>query len=248
MKKNPFGPEARALRRLERRTRIADAFSTSPFKQDESYVERKDMPAAALRLAQDFLAQYQWPVLPMLSYRGTRVGTRDEQTPVEDTDAQIILSASVITASGVRKDMEIPIQVHNRKLLEPSVVILDGQPRILAQSLIDELVRTGTFKKKVDPRGHIFGPPLDREARDIYLETDEDLRTEEKFSRGMYSVATKKEAVTPRVDQVLEEVQTLVEEGYEDIDVLLAVHKKYPTIADAVINSAIEKGLLKDVG
>ena len=244
----PFDREARALRRF---LRLADAFSSSPLlqsgKAEEISFDRRELPMEAIRLASDFLSQFEWPILPLLTYHGMRTATRDEKTPVAEADAQMVLTALVVTTSGVKREIEVPIFVRKNKLLEPSIAIVDGQPRILAQSLVDELITSGTFMKKVDPRGGMFAPPLDKDAREMFLEMDEKLKEQEQVSRHMFSVEASKTAAQPRVDQVLNEVAKLQEQGYSGVDIMLKVHQSYPQIAEAVMETAKEQGLLDDL-
>lgn len=189
----PFDREARQLRRLARLTHVADAFATSPLLpgNDRLDPERKRLPTEAIRLVGAYLAQFNWPMPPQLTFRGIRTATRDEQTPIEEADAEILLSAHFMTASGVRHEFEIPVAVRQNKLLEPSVAIVNGSPRIIAQSLVDEVTKAGTFRQKIDPRGNIYGPPMDQMARDIYLETEDRLKERDRFSKGMYSVGSR---------------------------------------------------------
>ena len=194
---NPFSPEARASRRLARLQQIAGAFSSSPSMlgdQSDEPLDRRSLPSAAIRLASDFLGQFDFPIPPQLVYRGVRTATRDEGTPAIEADAQVILSAQIITLTGCRRDIELPIVVRAGKLLEPSVMVVDGVPRIIAQSLVDEITRQGTFRQKVDPRGGMYAPPLDQEAYDAYNDLDDAFKTQDRYSRGLYSIAEKRTA------------------------------------------------------
>jgi hypothetical protein len=188
----PFGPEDRARRRLARLQsfqKIADAFATSTaLPGNAPVVDRKRLPQEAIRLVSDFLATLVWPMMPQLVYKGVRTAARDEDTPVEDADAQVLIAAKITTVSGVRREVEVPVVVRNGKLLEPSVMMVDGVPRIIAQSLVDELTRGGTFRQSVDPRGNIYGPPMDREAHEHYLEQGDEFKVRDRVSRGLYSV------------------------------------------------------------
>jgi len=194
MSKTPdfFGAEQRARRRLARLNHLAGAFATSRTLpgNEEGYVDRLSLPSRAIHLVSDFLLQFEWPMPPDVIYRGVKTATRDEATPIEEADAQVILSAKVTTTSGCRREFDIPVVVRAGQLLEPSVAIVDGMPRVLAQSLIDELVRGGTFKQKIDPRGSIYGPPMDQFAFDTYLEQDDRLKERDRYNRGMYTVGS----------------------------------------------------------
>jgi len=197
---NPFGPEARARRRLARLQRFAGAFATSPMlpgNRMDGPLDRGKLPTEAIRLAQDFMGQFSWPILPTLVYRGIRTATRDENTPAIEADAHVILSAHMLTLTGCRREVEVPIVVRAGRLLEPSVMVVDGIPRILSQSLVDELVRQGTFQQKVDPRGGMFAPPLDNEAFATFVALDDAFKIQDRYSRGLYSVAERKTAQAP---------------------------------------------------
>jgi len=67
----------------------------------------------------------------------------------------------------------------------------------------------------------------------------------QKSQQGRISiVGHRRTAATPRVDQVLREVQGLKDDGYSDLDVMLSVFDKYGEIAEAVMQAAREKGVL----
>lgn len=190
----PFSPEAKNRRRLARLQKLADAFATShalPGSASDGPIDRQNVPVEAIRLVSEFIGQFTWPMPPVLTYRGMRTATRDEKTPAVDADAQVILSAQVVTMTGCRKEIEIPVHVRAGKLLEPSVVLVDGVPRILAQSLVDEIVRQGTFRQKVDPRGGMFGGPMGPEEYAAYAELDDQYKTQDRYSRGMYAVGSR---------------------------------------------------------
>lgn len=190
----PFSPEARNRRRLARLQKLADAFATShalPGSASDGPIDRQNVPVEAIRLVSEFLGQFTWPMPPVLTYRGMRTATRDERTSAVDADAQVILSAQIVTMTGCRKEIDIPVHVRAGKLLEPSVVLVDGVPRILAQSLVDEIVRQGTFRQKVDPRGGMFGGPMGPEEYAAYAELDDQYKTQDRYSRGMYTVGSR---------------------------------------------------------
>lgn len=209
----PFGPEDRARRRLARLQsfrKISDAFATSTaLPGNAPVVDRKRLPQEAIRLVSDFLATLVWPMMPQLVYKGVRTAARDEDTPVEDADAQVLIAAKITTVSGVRREVEVPVVVRNGKLLEPSVMMVDGVPRIIAQSLVDELTRGGTFRQSVDPRGNIYGPPMDREAHERYLEQGDEFKVRDRVSRGMYTVASRKAQLDPESQNILQQLVDL---------------------------------------
>lgn len=190
---NPFDRESRVARRLARLQKMADGFATShmlPGNQDPA-ADRRRVPQQAISLVSDFLGQFIWPLPPQLVYRGIRTATRDEDTPAIEADAQIIISAKIVTASGCRVETEIPVMIRSGQLLEPSVMVVDGVPRIMAQSLVDEIIRPRTFKQKIDPRGGMFAPPLTVEERGFFLSMDEALKNQDRYNRGMFAVASK---------------------------------------------------------
>ena len=209
-----FSREAKTQRRLDRLQKIADGFATSHMLpgNDEKVLDRRELPQQAISLVSDFLSQFIWPLPPQLTYHGLRMATRDENTPAIDADAQVIISARVVTNSGCRKEVEIPIFVRENQLLEPAVMIVDGIPRIIAQSLVDEIVKPRTFKQKIDPRGGLFAPPMDQEARQFYLSMPDELKVQDRYNRGMFSVAEKRTAQDP--DDDLDQPSGSVEIAY----------------------------------
>lgn len=48
----------------------------------------------------------------------------------------------------------------------------------------------------------------------------------------------------PEVNQLLHELEAMKDEGYSDVDIVLALRRKYPYVAHKAISVAREKGLL----
>ena len=186
-----FSPKARTQRRLTRLERLHRGLLESKEEKIGEVAGRRAIPRQAIQLVSEYLNQFYWGLPPKLTYRGLRIAARDEDTAPEDADAIAIVSAQVLTVSGVRKDIEVPVVLRRGEMLEPSVAVVDGVPRIMGQSLVDEIIRPRTFHKKIDPRGGMFAPPMDSATLAAQSKIEERLTKIDRHSRGLYAVAGK---------------------------------------------------------
>lgn len=150
-----FDDESKSKRRSARIAKyssLAGAFTKSAGK-----ITRQNVGPSALNFVSDYFAEYRLPGTPKFTYSGARVANVDSGRP-EITEAVITVAASMKTASGIRVDFEVPIQVRAGKFLDPSIIVIDGLPKVIAQSTLDTLNHQNSIYD-LKPERKIYAPP-----------------------------------------------------------------------------------------
>lgn len=132
------------------------------FSPDEDYFEDltdKNIYHKAISFLHEFLSNYDLNGRASIKFDNLKNASFKEGGKVTKGDVNTTLQ--IKTISGVKLNAEIVIPVREGKLIEPSIIFLDGNPRIIAQTTFDEIVKSGTFKRKFnrDPED-ILSPEL----------------------------------------------------------------------------------------
>lgn len=144
----------------------------------------------AVALVREILDSYRLPGQPKLSYSGLR-GGKTAQNSSRLQDGVVTVNANFRTHSNVGVSFDIPIEIHNGELQEPSVIVHDGLARIIAQSTFDNLVERNTVRD-VLPVRELYSSPMPPDiARDAYANRIHMTRV----NRGMFSVGANKETL-----------------------------------------------------
>lgn len=171
--------------------RMAQSFSTSrllglggrdPFKQMDS----TKVAFNGLQFLTERLAAFEWPVAPQVGYRGLKQVKMADDESIDEAMAMFVVKGQ--TASGVNIEFEIPLAIRHGEFMEPSVMLVDGAPRVMCQAVIDGIMKRGTFSEPFDLRGGIYTPPLDREIRDQMMVLREKMGVLPHVNRGMWFV------------------------------------------------------------
>ncbi len=177
-----FSKKARDLRRTKRLStfnKLADAFRPKPRGRD---LTTQNAGLQAVALVRETLNNYRLPGMPRLGFSGIRQARLSDGSFVDS--GVITIHAEFKTFSGVNVGLDIPVQAVDGKLLDPSVLIHDGQIRVMAQSTFDEIVQRNTAHDEIEVRG-IYSPPLDKPmAEKLYS----DRKRIDRSSPGMFSV------------------------------------------------------------
>lgn len=75
------------------------------------------------------------------------------------TDGIINIELSFRSMTGVDRTVDIPVMVHEGRVLEPAVLVDQGEMRAIAKSTFDDLVSRGTFYAPVPARPTMYSPP-----------------------------------------------------------------------------------------
>ncbi len=145
---------------------------------------------AAVRMARDVLDNFLLPSMPKLSYSGIR-GAKVAQSSSKLEDGVITIFAEMKTRSGVVVGFDMPMEIRAGELMEPSVILVTGSPRILAQSSFDDIVDHGTIYEN-PPVRDLFSAPLSAaSAKEQYGN-----RTKQKIvNTGLFSLGANKQAL-----------------------------------------------------
>jgi len=173
--------------------RIAQEFSSGDRLSGQfSAFDQMDSKSAGLK-GVEFLSQYltkfSWPMAPDIGYRGMKhAKSADDGSIVE---GMAMFGIKTKTASGINMEFEIPLVIRQGSLLEPSVMLVNGTPKIICQAEIDVLLNAATFMDTFDVRGGIYSPPLPGETRDALLEMREELGPIPHYNPGMFYIGQK---------------------------------------------------------
>lgn len=116
---------------------------------------------AALSVAGATLAQFDMPSGYDIQYRGmSRKSGRGQHAMDEGT---ITVGVVAPARSGIKAYFDIPFIVKNSRIIDPSVLMHQGLPRILAQSTFDDIFGQKEFHAPPADRSTMFSPPPSKE-------------------------------------------------------------------------------------
>lgn len=148
----------------------------------------------AVSMARDLLNNFRMPSFPKLSYSGIR-NARTAQSSSKLEDGVVTIFAEIRTISGVNVGFDIPMEIRDGELMEPSVVVVDGAPRIIAQSTFDDLVERSTMYDLPPVREMYSAPVQQNQAAEAYGN-----RTKMKrVNTGLFSLGAARQALKDAV-------------------------------------------------
>ena len=154
----------------------------------ESVVTASTAGFEAVKLVRDLMSQYVWPTAPKLSYTGMRhTSVRLDQ---EEVDSGVItVTGELRSPLGVKVSFDVPIEIRAGRLLEPSIMVFGGQPRVISQSTIDTVIRDNNTYMDTQPRS-MYGAPFDK----VEAKSRKPFH-QERRSPGLFAVAGKTAAL-----------------------------------------------------
>lgn len=163
---------------------------------------------AAVRETLDSTGEF--PIPPTIEYKNihsVRTSGGTEKTPLIG-DGILMLHARCLTKTGVRDSFEVPVMVQGGEILQPSVMLHEGQVKVLAPSSVRELVARGTFASLPPARGLFSGPMTHDEARE-WSQVEKEQRMQQRINPGMFSVSASRDLLRAAVqgDREFEAVQ-----------------------------------------
>lgn len=111
----------------------------------DNKVTSKSVYKKAVTFARDFLNNFNVGGRVDIKFNTVRNASYTEKGIIENGD--INLDVQIRTLSGVKIKGELNIPIRSSQLLEPSVIIINGNARVIAQSTFDDIVKRGTFKR-----------------------------------------------------------------------------------------------------
>jgi hypothetical protein len=123
-------------------------------------VTAQSAPNESLQLVRELLSAYSWPEQPKLFYTGMRhTGARMGATEVDN--AVITVTGELRTPIGVQLGFDIPVEIRDGQMLEPSVMIIHGHVAVISQSAIDNLVNNNSTFADAPLRGMYSAPMME---------------------------------------------------------------------------------------
>lgn len=150
-----FDEDNRAKRRAARQAKYSTL--ANAFKKSASKLTRQNLGTNAVQFISDYLSEYRLPGTPRYSYSAARVAESGSDHS-QINDGLITISASMKTGSAIRVDFDIPIQIRAGKFLDPSIILVNGAPRVISQSTFDDLSTTNSTFDIKSERG-MYSPP-----------------------------------------------------------------------------------------
>jgi hypothetical protein len=198
MSTHPFflGRQSRRAERLERFSKIGEALRKEAGgwdlkdKLSNSSARSKTLPeciSGAISTTRNLLAEFEFPAPPQIVYTGTkavRTANDDRYSPVED--GVIMLVARFITTSGVKNEVQIPVQIRQGEILQPSVMFHNGTMAVIAPSSVKEIIQAGTFQQPQPSRGIFSGPLTHQEQQHWFDSSTAPTMDHSRFNPGMF--------------------------------------------------------------
>jgi hypothetical protein len=117
--------------------------------------------AAAVILVRDALSEFDLPTPVNLRWAGTH--REKGKPPYHVEEGRIDIQAELQSLSSIRHWVDIPIFVHQGRMLHPSLLMHNGVPRVITQNTFDEILKLGEVYEQLPDRGNLFSPPPDKE-------------------------------------------------------------------------------------
>jgi hypothetical protein len=122
-------------------------------------VTAQSAPNESLQMVRELLSAYSWPQQPKLFYTGMRhTGARMGATEVGS--AVITVTGEVRTPIGVQLGFDVPVEIRDGQMLEPSVMLVNGHVAVISQSAIDNLINNNSTFADQPLRG-MYQAPMD---------------------------------------------------------------------------------------
>ena len=192
MSSDPSDYFSRAARLLRRAGRLSglNKLSGGLKKQASTNLTTQNAGLQAVAMARDILDGYRFPSQPKLSYSGVR-NARVAANSSALEDGVVTIHADFRTHTGVLVGLDIPMEIRAGELQEPSIIIHNGAPRIIAQSTFDDLTTGHTFYEEPEPRA-MYSAPFSKETNKA---VNENRMKIERVNTGMFSIHSSKEAL-----------------------------------------------------
>jgi hypothetical protein len=150
-----FSRQNRQARRTKMANAIAKASGTfTPSRPGK--LTTQNIGHRAIDFVSSYLSEYAMPS-PQYSYSGTRKARLDNGTEI--VDGVITITASFRSPSGVGVSFDIPVEIRGSEMIDPSVIIVGGAPRVIAQSTFDSLLKSATMRTTRQLREMYGAPP-----------------------------------------------------------------------------------------
>ena len=188
-----FSRDKRLARRAERLSTMDKVSETLPGRTSGK-LTTQNAGLQAVTMVRDMFNNYVLPRSPALSYSGIR-GARKASDSSRLEDGVVTVYAEFKTPSGVNVGLEVPVEIRHGELLEPSIVVHDGAPRVIAQSTFDDIVSRSCLHEELPVRA-LYSAPMDKaHAERLYGNRTKIVTTQP----GMFKLESAKEVLQAAV-------------------------------------------------
>jgi hypothetical protein len=135
----------------------------------ESFKENltdKTLYTKVIAFVNNYLSEFDIPARFTIKLHSVRNASYSEGGYIDSGD--ISLGLDLRTISGVKVHAELVVPVRDNKLVEPSVLFIDGNPRVIAQSVFDDMVGSNTFSHQLHGNPERF---VSKEMLKLYQES-----------------------------------------------------------------------------
>lgn len=184
---------ARRAIRAESAAKVADVVGHASREAKKS-LTTQNVGLYAVSMVREILDNYILPSPAKLSYSGIR-NLRQASTSGKLDSGVVTVFAEVRSPTGVNLGFDFPVEIREGTLVEPSVAVFNGSPRIIAQSTFDGIVASNTIFEELPVR-RLYEPPMDNK----YVKESYSNRVKtERVNRGMFNASAAKDVLRKAV-------------------------------------------------
>ena len=155
-------------------------FDMSMLSGNNSINTDQNATVKALSMVSTLLNSFSIPMKPRLMH----LGTIKNASEGSKSGASIIrIGATLQTLLGHKAQIDIPVMVHDRSLIEPSVFFYEGAPYVMCASAINELIKRGSMFKQTKIRG-MYSSPVPQSVNEQQLPDQPIMNRDHMFNPG----------------------------------------------------------------
>lgn len=139
----------------------------------------------ALDMVRQILGNYTLPNKPVLGYSGVRNLRSASNNKLQS--GVVTIHAEFKTRTGVNVGIDVPVEIRDGELVEPSVVVMNGQPKIIAQSSFDTIIEYNSARGPESLRD-MYDPPMTKHHNQMALDNR---KQNVRVNKGMFATASR---------------------------------------------------------
>jgi len=207
-------------------------------KRETKLDTNKNATVKALELVATLLSNFTLPSKPVLQYHGVIKNASDKNGVI--ADGIIKIGAQFRTLMGHRANIDIPVIVREKSLLEPALFFFDGAPYVMCGPALDDLIKRGTLMKDMQHR-QMLSPPSDEKVSGADLPRVPVSNTQHMYNIGprnpwtMRRHSEKKQAQAEQFMPFLEgidRVRGMIEQSTQGINTVVSqLQQAYDTVS-----------------
>lgn len=168
MNHSPDAIAARRARAQSRRTKVLDRIAEALGKQADAWnIEDLDLEhrplgevhpgSAASIYVREALSQFEIPSEVRVRYSGMKRQSGSGAHRMKD--GVVTIEAEFESLSGVKHYIDVPVMVHEGRMVYPEILMHDGRVRVMAQSTFDDIIKNAETVNRPPDRKHMFSAP-----------------------------------------------------------------------------------------